>query len=225
MADASPCICASLPDHVADFFAESRVLEQEFHDLIKGVPHMVRVGWRVTILGAVIILAQLCLPVLHSSVWGAGSLKMGVVDPQAVLERSKAGKRALASLKEYAGARQKILTSDENELKRLEQELKDQNASLSQEELREKQERFRQKVQAYQKRVQEFNQELGARQKELVGEYMKKISDATKAIAVRRGMELVVDKGSENTIKIVIYNKQSIDLTNQVVREFDRKYK
>jgi outer membrane protein len=35
------------------------------------------------------------------------------------------------------------------------------------------------KVQEFQKRAQEFNQELQGKQKELVDEYMKKISAAT----------------------------------------------
>jgi outer membrane protein len=34
-----------------------------------------------------------------------------------------------------------------------------------------------------------------------------------------------VDKGSDATIKIVIYNKDAIDLTDQVIREFDRQNK
>jgi hypothetical protein len=32
----------------------------------------------------------------------------------------------------------------------------------------------------------------------------------------------VVDQGSEQTVKIVIYNKDTIDLTDQVIKEFDR---
>jgi len=34
-----------------------------------------------------------------------------------------------------------------------------------------------------------------------------------------------VDKGSENTIKIVLYNRDTLDLTDQVIKEFDRQNK
>ena len=54
---------------------------------------------------------------------------------------------------------------------------------------------------------------------------MKKIQAATKAVAEKHGISLVVDKGSEATIKIVIYNKEAIDLTEQVVKEFDKRNK
>jgi outer membrane protein len=76
-------------------------------------------------------------------------------------------------------------------------------------------------VQDYQKRAQEFNQELQRKQKELVDDYMKKIMAATKTVAEKGGFSLVLDKGSEQTMKIVIYNKDAIDLTEQVVKEFD----
>lgn len=155
----------------------------------------------------------------------AEAFKMGVVDPQAVLEKSKAGRRALDSLKEHAASRQKLLAKDEEELKGLEGQLKAQESNLTEGQKREKQAQFRTKIQDYQKRVQDFNQELAVKQKELVDEYMKKIQVATKTVAEKNGVSLVVDKGSDQTIKIVIYNKETIDLTDQVIREFDKQNK
>jgi outer membrane protein len=150
------------------------------------------------------------------------AFKMGVVDPQAVLEKSKAGKKALDGLKEYVTTRQKLLSADEEELRNTEKTLKEQITKLSDTEKKEKETQFRGKVQDYQKRAQEFNQELQGKQKELVDDYMKKISLATKTVAEKGGFALVVDKGSEQTVKIVIYNKDTIDLTEQVIKEFDR---
>ncbi|MCA1958084.1 MAG: OmpH family outer membrane protein [Nitrospira sp.] len=147
--------------------------------------------------------------------------KMGVVDPQIVLEKSKAGKRALEGLKEYVSIRQKLLAKDEEELRNTEKQLREQAAKMSETEKREKETQFRTKVQDYQKRAQEFNQELQRKQKELVDDYMKKIMAATKTVAEKGGFSLVLDKGSEQTMKIVIYNKDAIDLTEQVVKEFD----
>ena len=150
------------------------------------------------------------------------AFKMGVVDPQAVLEKSKAGKKALDGLKEYVSTRQKLLSGDEEDLRNTEKTLKEQAAKLSDTEKKEKETQFRTKVQEFQKRAQEFNQELQGKQKELVDEYMKKISLATKVVAEKGGFALVVDKGSEQTVKIVIYSKDTIDLTEQVIKEFDR---
>jgi len=155
----------------------------------------------------------------------AEPFKMGVVDPQSVLEKSKAGKKALEGLKEYVSIRQKLLAKDEEELRNYEKQIKDQLPKLSEAEKKDKETQFRTKIQDYQKRAQEFNQDLQKRQKELVDEYMKKISVATQTTAEKGGFSLVVDKGSEQTVKIVIYNKDTIDLTEQVVKEFDRTNK
>jgi outer membrane protein len=179
---------------------------------------------RILVLRMLLATALLSLALMPFTVSAQAveAFKMGVVDPQAVLEKSKAGKKALDGLKEYVTTRQKLLSGDEEELRNTEKALKEQLAKLSDAEKKEKETQFRTKVQDYQKRAQEFNQELQGKQKELVDEYMKRISSATKAVAEKGGFSLVVDKGSEQTVKIVIYNKDTIDLTEQVIKEFDR---
>ena len=157
-----------------------------------------------------------------SGVCGADAFKMGVIDPQAVLEKSKAGKKALDGLKEYVSTRQKLLSRDEEDLRNAEKTLKESVSKLSEGEKKEKEAQFRTKIQEYQKRAQEFNQELQGKQKELVDDYMKRIATATQTVAEKGGFSIVVDKGSEQTIKIVIYSKDTIDLTDQVIKEFDR---
>ena len=159
---------------------------------------------------------------IASAATAAEAFKMGVIDPQAVLEKSKAGKKALDGLKEYVSSRQKLLSRDEEELRNTEKTLKESASKLSEAEKKDKETQFRTKIQEYQKRAQEFNQDLQGRQKELVDDYMKKIASATQTVAEKGGFSLVVDKGSEQTIKIVIYNKDTIDITEQVIKEFDR---
>jgi len=176
-----------------------------------------------TLSAAVLLSVVLCLFTLMAH--AADAFKMGVVDPQSVLEKSKAGKKALDGLKEYVSTRQKLLARDEEDLRNYEKQLKDQASKLSDADKKEKETQFRAKIQEYQKRAQEFNQELQGKQKELVDDYMKKIAVATQAVAEKGGFSLVVDKGSEQTIKIVIYNKDTIDLTDQVTKEFDRTNK
>lgn len=170
------------------------------------------------------VLLSALVPLVATSVQAA-EFKMGVVDPQSVLEKSKAGKRALEGLKEYVSTRQKLLAKDEEDLRNNEKQLKEQAPKWTDAEKKEKEGQFRTKVQDFQKRAQEFNMELQKKQKELVDEYMKKISAATQAVAEKGGVALVVDKGSEQTVKIVIYNKDTIDLTDQVIKEFDRVHK
>lgn len=176
--------------------------------------------WGQTILS--IVAAGSLFVSLPSGAAAAEAFKMGVIDPQAVLEKSKAGKKALDGLKEYVSTRQKLLSRDEEELRNTEKTLKESASKLSEAEKKDKEAQFRTKIQEYQKRAQEFNQELQGKQKELVDDYMKRIAAATQTVAEKSGFSIVVDKGSEQTVKIVIYSKDAIDLTDQVIKEFDR---
>jgi outer membrane protein len=203
---------AILPRFVADIFFGERSPEM-------GVKWQ-GAGRRAAVVG-VLVAATLGL----FSTSPAAEFKMGVIDPQVVLEKSKAGKRALDGLREYVATRQKLLSRDEEELRNTEKQIKEQVSKLTDNEKKEKETSFRAKIQDYQKRAQEFNQELQGKHKELVDEYMKKIAVATQAVADKGGYQLVLDKGSEQTVKIVIFNKDTIDLTEQVIKEFDRTNK
>jgi outer membrane protein len=156
---------------------------------------------------------------------GKDAFRVGVIDPQMVIEKSKAGSRALATLKEHAQAREAVMKNDQKELERLQEELKEGNDKLSEDEQKRKQEQFAQKFQAWQKKGQEFQNELTQKQKDLVQEYMKKIEEATNAVASRHGFDVVIDKGSESTLKIVLFHRDGLDLTSEVVKEFDRRFK
>jgi outer membrane protein len=161
----------------------------------------------------------------HALAAGKDSFRVGVIDPQTVIEKSKAGSRALAALKEHAQARETVMKNDQKELESLQEELKAGESNLKEEEQKRKQERFAQKYQAWQKQGQEFQNELAQKQKDLVQEYMNKIEEATSAVASRHGFDVVIDKGSENTLKIVLFNRDGLDLTSEVVKEFDRRFK
>jgi len=164
----------------------------------------------------------------HALAAGKDGFRVGVIDPQAVIEKSKAGSRALAALKEHAQARETVMKNDQKELEGLQEELKageSKDPKLSEDEQKRKQERFAQKFQAWQKQGQDFQNELGQKQKDLVQEYMKKIEEATSTVAARHGFDVVIDKGSENTLKIVLFSRDGLDLTNEVVKEFDRRFK
>ena len=168
--------------------------------------------------------------VLHVLVaWGAqpvvaaDHLKVAMMDQQQVIERSVAGKRALEELKSYSTTRQKIIDSDDQELKDLEKGMQD--ASMSEEARKEKQEHFRTKLEAYQRRIQDFNREVQEKQKGMVLDFAQRIHAAVSAVAQKEGYTAVIDRGSESTVKIVVYGHPSVDLTEQIVKEFDRQNK
>lgn len=165
-----------------------------------------------------------CVGLVQSAL-AAEPAKVGVMDQQAVMERSAAGKRALEEMKSYSLTRQKIISADDQELKDFEQSIQDPNSKLSEQAKQEKQEQFRAKLEAYQRRLADFNREVQLKQREMVAEYAKKIAEAAQAVAQKEGYLAILDKGSNTSVRIVLYYQPALDVTDQVVKEFDRQNK
>jgi outer membrane protein len=155
----------------------------------------------------------------------AESVKVGVIQQRTIIEKTKAGKRALESLKEFQASRQRIIAADDEELKKLEDALKSQESGLSEAAKQEKQEQFRVKFENYQRRIQDFNREIQQKQQEVTGEFQKKIDEAVEAVAEKGGFTAVLDEGGAATIQVVLYAHTSVNLTEQVIKEFDRRNK
>lgn len=153
--------------------------------------------------------------------WAGEKLVVGVMNQQLVIEKSKTGQKALEELKAYSAARQKIIASDEEELKELERAAQD--GKLKEEDRREKESQLRARFEGYQRRIQDFNREIQTKQKEMVEDYSKRITDAALAVAQRRGYAAVLDEGSEGNLRIVIYHHPSVDITDDVIKEFDKR--
>jgi outer membrane protein len=151
------------------------------------------------------------------------AVRVGVMDQQMVMERTKAGRSALEDVKAYSLTRQKIIQGDEQELKDLEQSLEDPNAKLTDQARQEKEEQLRSKMEAYQRRLQDFNREIQQKQREMVTEYSQKIAAAAQAVAQKEGYTAILDKGNEALIRIVLYYQPALDVTDSVIKEFDRQ--
>ncbi len=171
-----------------------------------------------SLIGAVALWLAMESPVLSDE-----TLKVAVMDQQVVVAQSKAGKRALEELKAYSMTRQKIINADDQELKELQQAIQDGKATDSVKQ--EKQGQFQAKMEAYQRRLADFNREIQQKQREMVAEYSKKVQAAAQAVGEKNGYAAVIDKGSEAAIKIVLYHQPALDVTDQVVKEFDRQNK
>ena len=174
---------------------------------------------RVTsLISAVALWLAMVSPVLSDE-----TLKVAVMNQQAVVEQSKAGKRALEELKAYSMTRQKIINADDQELKEL--QLAIQDGKLTDSAKQEKQGQFQAKLEAYQRRLADFNREIQQKQREMVAEYMKKVQAAAEVVGEKYGYVAIIDRGNDATMKIVLYYQPALDLTDQVVKEFDRQNK
>jgi outer membrane protein len=170
------------------------------------------------VLGAMLALAM----AVWVPAWGS-ELKIGVVEPQKILDGTKSGKKIKDSLAEYVKLRQKLIDQEEEDLKKMEEDLAKQGAVLSPEAKKDKEESFRRRMVEYQRKVQQFNQEVQAKKKEVLDEFNKSIEQIVRSIADKEKITLVVEKSDNGAGSLIIYSHPSLDLTERVMKELDAK--
>jgi len=156
--------------------------------------------------------------------WGSSALaqegKIGFVDAQAVLDRSKPGQASKDVLEQYVKSRQQLIDTDEQEIQQLDNELKKQSDVLSADAKKAKQEALQEKYAKYQKRSMELTKEVQDRRTEVLKEFNRKLVQAVQQVAERDGYTMVLDKETEGGV--VLFAKESMNLTDSVVKELDR---
>jgi outer membrane protein len=152
---------------------------------------------------------------------GAENIKIGTIDAQKILDKTKAGKKAKATLEEFVKSRQKIIDLEEQDIKSLEDELAKQGSVLSEEAKKDKQETFQRKMQDYQNKVAELSKEVQNKKKEVLEDFNRTLEEIVKNIAEKEGYSIILDRNTEGGV--LVYAKDSLDLTDRVVQEFDKR--
>lgn len=150
----------------------------------------------------------------------AENLKMAYIDAQKVLDGTKAGRRAKGTMEEFTKSRQKIIDLEESEIKRLQEDLARQGSVLSPEARREKEESLQRKFMDFQKKVSELTKELQSKKRDILEEFNKRLEEIVKRIAEKNGYAFVFDRNSEGGV--LLYAKQSLDITDEVIKEYDK---
>ena len=147
--------------------------------------------------------------------------KIGVIDAQRIFEQSNAGKKAKEHLVGYSKSRQALMELEEKELRRMEEDLMKQASILSPAARREREEQFRRRLQEYQQKASDLNREVQEKQKDVLEAFREKVEIVSAKVAKRLGLQIIVDKSKGGP---TIYHEQSLDISGQVVEEFNREY-
>jgi len=147
--------------------------------------------------------------------------KIGVVDPARILSDTSAGKKTKDNLAAFSKNRQALIELDEKELRRLEEDFVKQATVLSATAKREREEVFRRRMQEYQQKVTELNREVQEKQKDVMDGFRDKIEAVVGKVAKRLGLQIVVDSTKGG---VTLYREDTLDISNQVIDEFNRDY-
>ena len=147
-------------------------------------------------------------------------VKIAVVNIQTVITSIKEGKAVMKTLESSFQSKQKILQKEEEELKKFQADFQKQDMVLSDKAKEKKREEFTQKYQALQKKTADFQKEIQKQE----GDLKKPILDKLKSVIDAVSEEKKVDLTFELTSAPVIYAANKVDITDDVIKAYDKKH-
>lgn len=145
----------------------------------------------------------------------------GIVDIQKVILSVEEGKAARSDLEKDIKAKEKEFLSQKKDLDKMNQDWKAQAALMSEDARREKQVEFQEKFMALRNEEMKFQQELKKREAQVTQMIAMKVAEMVNDMAKTKKIDVVFEANSSG----LIYVKNPIDLTNDVIKVYDQEAK
>lgn len=151
----------------------------------------------------------------------AKDLKIGVVDFQKVLEKSTVIGKMNKQLEEQIKAEEKVITDRKESLQKKKDQWEKQKSVLSQEVRTEKEEQLRQELKDLQRYAKDKQDAFQRKGSELMQDVVKELSQIVEEIGQKEGYTSIVERSTGG----VVYFSSSSDLTDAVIKEYDKRHK
>ena len=160
----------------------------------------------------------------HAAAQGAnGELKIGYVDPQAVLQKMPEMKAVEQRLQNYAERKQKELQEKEADFQQQVESYQQRSAVISDQAKSEEEKRLGQLNTELQQFRSQLQQELQQKQQELVGPLFQQIEESINNVAEKMGLTYVLNTTTMNGDVIVLYAspeaQDKYDITDAVMND------
>lgn len=146
---------------------------------------------------------------------------IGYVDMQVVLDKSKMGQEAHASLEEKFAGRENKLTEEEQSILRMQNTLNRDQALMSEEELDKKKAEIQGRIGKLRQEAAKAQQELAAEQQKLGKAILEPAGATIEAVAKDKGVTAVFERRQSG----LLYIDEGLDLTAEVVKRLDAQQK
>ena len=147
--------------------------------------------------------------------------KLGYIDMQKALNMSAAGKNAKEKIKEKVQGYDVEVKARQEELKKLKEDLEKQAMLLSEEARNAKERDYQQKVKDYQRFTKDIQETLQQTDADFTRKIVEALVKVIQEVGKRDGYTLILEK----TESSIVYADESIDITDEVIKTFDKQGK
>jgi outer membrane protein len=148
-----------------------------------------------------------------------GLQRVAFIDVQRVLARSAAGVAAREQLEREKAGMQKEMDAKRVELEKLRDEMEKKGALLTPDARKEKQEQFERKRRDAARLADDFQKELEKKESGLLQKVLQDVSGVIERVGKEKNYYLIVEKRGGG----VLYGSAEADLTEEVIRQYDRE--
>jgi len=165
------------------------------------------------------VLTLIMALLLPMTIWGASVV--GKVDIQRVLVTINEGKAVRDKLKKRFDEKQKIVKKEEAAIRKLQEDLKKQAMVLNDKAKAKKEKEIQMRFMKLQQQTMGFQKEIQS----LENKYKKPILNKLRGIITEVSKKAGVDMTFESSTAPIVYAKNEKDLTDEIIKEYDKKFK
>jgi len=167
---------------------------------------------------AALALAGFLLSVLTPGVSAAEDHKIGYVDMAKAIQETTTGKKAKKELEKEFNAKKAELQKKEGDLKKMDEDLRKKAAALSEESRTKKMQELQTEAMKFQREVSESQVNIQKKERELTQPILEKLQAALEKLAKEGGYTVILEKNEQS----VLWAKKDLDLTDAMVKEYER---
>jgi len=162
---------------------------------------------------AALLMGAVSVPVM------AAEIKIGYVDMQRAIQETGSGKKAKKDLEEDFNKKKKELEKAEADIKKMGEDFEKRSMAMNEEARMKKQQELQVEMRKYQEKAGKSQMEIQKKERDLTQPIITRLKSLLEDIAKKEDYTVILEK-SENS---VMWAKKEIDLTDRLIKEFDKK--
>lgn len=149
----------------------------------------------------------------------AAEVKIGYVDMQKAIQETAAGKKAKKELEEEFNKKKKELEKKEADIKKMGEDFEKRSLAMNEEARMKKQGELQGEMRKYQETAAKAQMEIQKREHDLTQPILGKLRGILEDIATKEEYTVILEKAESS----VLWAKKEIDLTERLIKEYDKK--
>jgi len=146
--------------------------------------------------------------------------KVGVVNIQKIITSVKLGKNVMKTLEKSFKAKKVTLKKEEDAIKKMQKDFQKQNLVLSDKAKAKKEDAIRKKIAGIQQNTMKFQKEIQKQELELKKPILEKLKGVIDTVSEDEKVDITFEVSQSP----VVYAKNKVDLTDKVIKAFDKKF-